>query len=77
MAFHALHQRPLRILLMWSAAFVVINAGMAFTLASERLGLGLSADDAALYEEAFSLLTRGPSGCWARARWSSTPTASR
>ena len=58
-AFHALHQRPLRIPLMWSAAFVVINAGMAFTLASERLGLGLSADDAALYEEAFSLLTRG------------------
>ena len=33
-AFHALHQRPLRIPLMWSAAFVVINAGMAFTLAS-------------------------------------------
>ena len=57
--FHALHPRPLRIPLGWSAVFVVVNAGMACMLASERLGLGMSDADEALYQEAFSLLTRG------------------
>ena len=58
-AFHALHPRPLKIPLRWSALFVVVNAGAACLLALDRWGPSLNDDDEALYLNHFSTFTRG------------------
>jgi hypothetical protein len=58
-AFHALHPRPLRIPLRWSAIFVLVNASAACMLAMDRWAAPLSDDDEKLYLEHFSTLTRG------------------
>jgi CRP-like cAMP-binding protein len=58
-AFHALHPRPLRIPLRWSAIFILVNGGAAIMLAADRWAAPLSTDDEKLYLEHFSTLTRG------------------
>jgi CRP-like cAMP-binding protein len=58
-AFHALHPKPLKIPLLWSAVFVVVNAGAAVLLATDRWTGPLSPGDEALYSEHFTRLSRG------------------
>jgi CRP-like cAMP-binding protein len=58
-AFHTLQKKPLRIPLRWSAVFVLVNAGMAAVLIADRWPDSLSEDEERLYEEHFSMLTRG------------------
>ena len=58
-AFHALHPRPLKIPLRWSALFILVNGGAACLLALDRWAAPLSDDDEKLYLEHFSTLTRG------------------
>jgi len=58
-AFHALHERPLRIPLKWSALFIALNAGAAAMLIADRWCGTLSDEEEVLYDEHFSMLTRG------------------
>lgn len=65
-AFHTLHERPLRIPLRWSGLFVLLNAGAAAMLIADRYAPSLNSDPnfaqdgEDLYEEHFaSMLTRG------------------
>jgi hypothetical protein len=64
-AFHTLHERPLRIPLRWSALFVLVNAGAAALLIADRYAPSLNSDPnftedgEDLYREHFAMLTRG------------------
>lgn len=58
-AFHLLHPRPLRIPLKWSAFFVAVNAGAACFLIADQWGGSLTEEEEELYNEHFSMLTRG------------------
>jgi len=59
-AFHSLHARPLKIPLMWSALFVLVNAGAAAFLAADRYAAPFTAEEEELYQTHFAeMLTRG------------------
>ncbi|KAL7528633.1 hypothetical protein ACHAWF_002645, partial [Thalassiosira exigua] len=58
-AFHSLHARPLRIPLRWSAIFVLVNAGAACLLIADQFPGSLSEEESKLYEEHFSMMTKG------------------
>jgi len=58
-AFHTLHERPLRIPLSWSFFFVFVNSAMAIILARDRYPGSFDQDQERLYQESFSQLTRG------------------
>ncbi|CAB9518872.1 cNMP [Seminavis robusta] len=61
-AFHTLHERPLRIPLRWSALFVAVNAVAAGLVIMDRYAPTLSdrfVDGEELYAEYFSSLSRG------------------
>ena len=59
-AFHSMHQKPLRIPLSWSAVFVLVNAGAGCVLAYDQYCPLLSEDQEELYREHFqTTLSRG------------------
>ena len=51
--YHALHQNPLRIPLLWSLLFVGVNAAAAFALASDRFPPPFSDEDTKLHADYF------------------------
>ena len=58
--FHALHPKPLRIPLGWSALFIFVNAGAAAFLVYDQFGAPLSEEEERLYLDNFAnTLTRG------------------
>merc|ERR1712113_60185 len=57
--FHALHPHPLRIPLIWSAVFVMINSGMVLALLADRMSTGLDESEIRLHQEHFPQLTPG------------------
>uniref|UniRef100_A0A7S4K1Z7 Cyclic nucleotide-binding domain-containing protein n=1 Tax=Odontella aurita TaxID=265563 RepID=A0A7S4K1Z7_9STRA len=61
--FHSLHAKPLKIPLIWSGAFALINFGAACMIFADDIQLPgtqeLSQEDEALYSNNFSLLKRG------------------
>jgi CRP-like cAMP-binding protein len=58
-AYHILRPVPLRIPLRWSAVFVLVNAGAACLLLEDRYMAPLTEEEEELYQEHFSVLTRG------------------
>ena len=59
--YHILRPVPLRIPLRWSALFILLNAGAAALLWVDQFGLmaPFTDDDLQLYQEHFSILTKG------------------
>jgi len=58
-AFHALHTRPLRIPLAWSAFFVFINSCAAISLASDRFPPAFTEEEQTLHTTHFPQLSPG------------------
>jgi len=58
-AFHALHERPLRIPFRWSVFFVVVNGVMALKLVRDRYPGAFGEEEESIYEGSFTQLSRG------------------
>ena len=66
--YHLLHRAPLRIPLLWSGVFALVNAAKAYGHANERYPAGLTEDDLQLHEQHFGRLTRSQARARARPR---------